>query len=151
MSAGGHLSLVLGTMSDEGKADDKDPVERVSDRVQAVVAYVAPTDLTIMVREHTDRLPAYDRFPALNLDLANAKKFSPLLEVTPDDPPTLLLAGAKDDLVPVDHNRRIHAALDEKKVVNKLVEYDAGHGFGPDVRPKAVEEMVAWFEKYLAK
>src|SRR5581483_650248 len=113
MSAGGHLSLVLGTTGDDGKADDKDPVNQVSDRVQAVVAYVAPTDRTIMVREHTDRLPAYDRFPALDLDLNNAKQLSPLQNVSSDDAPTLLLAGAKDDLVPVDHSRRIHAAFDE--------------------------------------
>ena len=48
-SAGGHLSLMLGTASDSGKPDAKDPVLRESDRVQAVVAWVAPTDLTIMV------------------------------------------------------------------------------------------------------
>jgi acetyl esterase/lipase len=151
MSAGGHLSLVLGTMSDEGKPDDADPVERVSDRVQAVVAFVAPTDLTIMVKDAPDRLPAYSRFPALDLDLPNAKLHSPLMYVSKDDAPTLLLAGAKDDLVPIDHNRNIRDAFVKEEVDHKLVEYEAGHGFGPDVMPKAVAEMVAWFETHLAK
>ena len=151
MSAGGHLSLMLGTASDEGKADAADPVERVSDRVQAVVAFVAPTDLTIMVKDAPDRLPAYSRFPALDLDLPNAKRHSPLSLVTTDDAPTLLLAGAKDDLVPIDHSRKIREAFDKEKVSNKLVEFEnAGHGFGPDVLPKAVEEMIAWFETHLA-
>lgn len=151
MSAGGHLSLVLGTAADEGKPDSKDPVERVSDRVQAVVAFVAPTDLTIMVKDAPDRLPAYGRFPALDLDLANAKRHSPLLEVSGDDAPTLLLAGVKDDLVPIDHSRKIRVAFDQLKVANKLVEYEnAGHGFGPDDLTKAVAEMVAWFETHLA-
>lgn len=152
MSAGGHLSLVLGTASDEGKADAADPIDRVSDRVQAVVAYVAPTDLTIMVKDAPNRLPAYARFPALDLDLVKAKELSPLVQVTTDDAPTLLLAGAKDDLVPIDHSRRIRDAFTEQKVAHKLVEFEnAGHGFGPDVQPKATAEMVQWFETHLGK
>jgi acetyl esterase/lipase len=152
MSAGGHLSLVLGTSSDEGKPDAADPVDRVSNRVQAVVAFVAPTDLTIMVKDAPNRLPAYSRFPALDLDLPAAKTHSPLLLVTPDDAPTLLLAGAKDDLVPIDHSRRIRDAFGEQKVPHKLVEYEnAGHGFGPDVMPQAISELVTWFETHLAK
>jgi len=151
MSAGGHLSLMLGTASDEGKADDEDPVLRVSDRVQAVVAYVAPTDLTIMVHDAPNHLPAYDKFPALSLDLEGAKTHSPLLQVTSDDAPTLLLAGAKDDLVPVEHSRRIKDALETEKVTVKLVEYpEAGHGFKPDDMQAASAEMVKWFESQLA-
>jgi acetyl esterase/lipase len=34
MSAGGHLSLMLGTTSDDGNPQADDPVERVSNRVQ---------------------------------------------------------------------------------------------------------------------
>jgi len=152
MSAGGHLSLMLGTTADDGQPDAKDPIDRVSDRVQAVVAFVAPTDLTIMVREHADRLPAYNRFPALDLDMANARKHSPLTQVSTDDAPTLLLAGAKDDLVPIDHSRRIRDAFEQQKVANKLVEFEnAGHGFGPDDMKRAAAEMVAWFETYLKR
>lgn len=152
MSAGGHLSLMLGTTSDEGNASDKDPVVRVSDRVQAVVAYVAPTDLTIMVKDAPNRLPAYARFPALDLGLTEAKSHSPLLHVTADDAPTLLLAGVKDDLVPIDHSRRIQKAFEENKVASKLVEYpEAGHGFGPKDLGLSVEEMIRWFETHLAK
>jgi acetyl esterase/lipase len=151
MSAGGHLSLMLGTTADDGKPDDKDPVQRVSDRVQAVVAFVAPTDLTVMVKDAPGRLPAYNRFPALNLDLANARLHSPLLHVTDNDSPTLLLAGVKDDLVPIDHNRRIRDAFVQEKIVHKLVEFEnAGHGFGPDDMKPAVAEMVTWFETHLA-
>jgi len=150
MSAGGHLSLMLGTASDEGNPQDKDPVLQVSDRVQAVVAYVAPTDLRIMVKEAPDRLPAYAKFPALDLEMKLAEAHSPLAQVTADDAPTLLLAGAKDDLVPVDHSRKIHAEFDAKQVANKLVEYpEAGHGFGPEDLKNSMAEMVSWFETHL--
>jgi acetyl esterase/lipase len=151
-SAGGHLSLMLGTASDAGDPQAKDPVLQASDRVQAVVAFVAPTDLRIMVWKAPDHLPAYDRFPALDLDLKAAAQMSPLLEVSADDPPTLLIAGDKDDLVPIKHSRDIYAAFQEKKVPSRLMEVaGAGHGFGGEDARRAAAEMVQWFEKYLAK
>jgi acetyl esterase/lipase len=151
ISAGGHLSLTLGTTGDDGLIKDSDPVNRVSDRVQAVVAFVAPTDLTIMVREAKDRLPAYNRFPALDLDLASAKRLSPLLHVSADDAPTLLLAGAKDDLVPIAHSQKIKAAFDQTQVPSRLMEFpEAGHGLPPADMKQAVEEMLNWFNKHLA-
>lgn len=151
MSAGGHLSLMLGTASDEGDPNAKDPVDRVSDRVNAVVAYVAPTDLRIMANDAPDRLPAYTRFPALDIDAKTAEPDSPLLHVTADDAPTLLLAGDKDDLVPVEHSRNIQAAFEKAKVKSQLIEFEgAGHGFQGEDAKKSTEEMVAWFMTHLA-
>lgn len=151
MSAGGHLSLMLGTTSDDGDANAKDPVDRVSDRVDAVVAFVAPTDLRIMAKDAPDRLPAYAGFPALDIDMKTAAVDSPLLHVTSDDAPTLLLAGDKDDLVPVDHSRKIQAAFEKEKVVSQLIEFQgAGHGFQGEDAKKATEDMVAWFVTHLA-
>lgn len=150
MSAGGHLSLMLGTASDEGDPNAKDPVDRVSDRVNAVVAYVAPTDLRVMASDAPDRLPAYEKFPALNIDMKTAAVDSPLLHVTADDPPTLLIAGAKDDLVPIAHSRNIQEAFEKSGVKSRLLEFaDAGHGFRGEDAKKSTEEMVAWFVTHL--
>ena len=150
-SAGGHLSLMLGTASDEGDVNAKDAVSKVSNRVAAVVAFVAPTDLRIMVKDDPNRLPAYARFPAFDLDMKNAEADSPLVHVTPDDPPTLLIAGDQDDLVPIEHSRNIQAAFEKAKVKSRLIEVaGAGHGFqGEDAR-KSTEEMVSWFVSQLA-
>ena len=151
MSAGGHLSLMLGTASDDGDPNAKDPVDKVSDRVNAVVAYVAPTDLRIMAKDAPDRLPAYAKFPALDIDSKTAEADSPLLHVTSDDAPTLLLAGDQDDLVPVEHSRNIQAAFEQAKVKSQLIEFKgAGHGFQGDDAKKSTEEMVAWFVTHLA-
>ena len=151
MSAGGHLSLMLGTTSDDGNSNAKDSVDKVSDRVNAVVAYVAPTDLQIMAKDAPDRLPAYAKFPALDIDMKTAAVDSPLLYVTSDDAPTLLLAGDKDDLVPVEHSRKIKAAFEKENVESQLIEFKgAGHGFQGEDAKKSTEDMVAWFVTHLA-
>ena len=149
-SAGGHLSLMLGTTADEGEPTNKDPVERVSNRVQAVVAWVAPTDLQIMVWEAPGRLPAYLNYPALNLEVAKAKNYSPLEMVTADDAPTLLVVGDKDELVPMSHSQNIQEAFEKAGVESELVVLEgAGHGFGGQHAQRAADDLVGWFEKHL--
>ena len=43
-SAGGHLSLMQGCAGNDGDPKAKDPVDRVSSRVQAVACFFPPTD-----------------------------------------------------------------------------------------------------------
>ncbi|MCP4857221.1 MAG: alpha/beta hydrolase [Fuerstiella sp.] len=149
-SAGGHLSLMLGTASDNGDPTAKDPVLQASDRVAAVVAWVAPTDLTIMVWDAPDHLPAYNRFPALELDLNEAKIHSPLQHVTPDDAPSLLVVGDEDKLVPMKHSQEIQAKFEATNVASQLIVLEgAGHGFRGKHADRAVAELVTWFEKHL--
>jgi acetyl esterase/lipase len=151
MSAGGHLSLMLGTTGDEGRSDSADPVDKVSNRVQAVVAWVAPTDLRIVIHSAPESLPAHKGFPALDMKMADAEKYSPLLFVSQDDAPTLLLAGAADDLVPIDHSRRIRDRFEESGVTHRLVEFpEAGHGLGGEDLKQATQEMVRWFTNHLS-
>jgi acetyl esterase/lipase len=148
-SAGGHLSLMLGTTSDNGNLESKDEVLRVSDRVAAVVAYYPPTDVRPWVNEESKY---YQSYPALQFDPAQAADYSPLLHVTTDDPPTLLIHGDQDKLVPIDHSEKILAAFRAKNVTSELlVIKDAAHGFRSEDRERAVNAMVAWFQKHLTK
>lgn len=151
MSAGGHLSLMLGTTADVDPPQDNDPLAGVSSRVQAVVAYVPPTDLRIMVWEAADHLPAYDRFPALELSVTEAAKYSPLLFITPDDAPTLLIVGQKDELVPIKHSQDILAVFKEQKVAVDLAVFaESGHQLLRQDMQDAMKQHVVWFTKYLA-
>jgi dipeptidyl aminopeptidase/acylaminoacyl peptidase len=116
----------------------------VSDRVAVVVAYFPPVDLR-------EILYMKDRFPALDFDPQLAESVSPLLFVSPDDPPTLLVHGEKDDLVKLSHSERIVAALEKEKVPCELVVIEgAGHGFGGADAERAATALVAWFDMYLA-
>lgn len=143
-SAGGHLSLMLGTASDDGVKDAPDEVDRTSNRVAAVVAYFPPVDLREWVGPN-------DKFPALEFDPQLAESVSPVLHVTPDDPPTLLIHGDKDDLVKLDNSERIVAELKKQKVpCDLLVIEGAGHGFPGEQGKRASQKLIQWFDKHLA-
>ena len=152
MSAGGHLALMLGTTGDDGEPDAKDKLDRVSSRVAAVVALVPPTDLRVAVWDAPESLPAYRGFPALNLPLAKAGKNSPLVHVSADDAPSLVIMGGKDKLVPAKHGQWIDEAFQKKGVEHKLIVLpDAGHSLkGDENRATLVREALGWFERHLA-
>lgn len=143
-SAGGHLALMLGTASDAGNPDAADPVEREPSRVAAVVAYYPPVDLRGIVGPN-------ESFPALDFDPAKAETISPILFVTSDDAPTLLIHGDRDDLVPIGNSERILAAFQGVNVpVDFITIEGAGHGFRGEHGQRAAAALTAWFDKYLA-
>jgi dienelactone hydrolase len=134
---------MLGTASDEGNKDSQDEIDRVSDRVAAAVAYFPPVKLS-------EILELKNRFPALDFDPKLADSVSPLLFVTSDDPPTLIVHGDKDDLVKPSNSERIKAAFDKEKVpCELLIIKGAGHGFAGKDAEQAANALVGWFDKYL--
>lgn len=153
MSAGGHLALMIGTTGDDGVPDSKHDLEKTSSRVAAVVALVPPTDLRVAVWDAPESLPAYRNFPALNLPMKKAKQNSPLVHVTSDDAPSLVIAGGKDDLVPPKHGRWIDEAFSRERVPHKLIVLpEAGHGLeGNENRAATVRETIEWFDRYLLR
>jgi len=147
-SAGGHLSLVLGTMGDDGNPDAKNEVERISSRVQAVAAFFPPTD----IREYVNHKTLSQQFPAVVFPDEQAKDVSPLLAVTKDDAPTLLIHGDKDELVPISHSERFVKAMhDIDATCELIVMKGAAHGFPGDQGTQAETALLDWFDKYLAK
>jgi carboxymethylenebutenolidase len=65
-------------------------------------------------------------------------------------PPTLLLHGAADDVVPVAAAWRVDSTLAQLGVEHRLVIYPAqGHGLSPDVDPDAERRAVRFFDRHL--
>lgn len=145
-SAGGHLSLILGTRP---VADSANGEQKSGPHVAAVAAVFPPTDLAPYVDPAN---PLRERFPALKFEPAKAADFSPLNQVSADDPPTLLVHGDKDELVPIWHSEKLDAALGEVKVAHKLVVIKgAAHGFDAEGNKKMFANMLAWFDEHLSK
>lgn len=170
-SAGGHLSLMIATAGKPGPADAKDPVDRESSRVKAVGCFFPPTDFL------NYRDPGRDIFKALKEELAAfrapfdfreldkesrrllivrgrqqrlaiAREISPVTHVTPDDPPTLILHGDADKLVPIQQaevmrDRLVSAGVPVELVVRK------GQGHGWPNWLDDIKLIADWFDRHL--
>ena len=166
-SAGGHLSLMLGLASDEGDPEATDEVLRMSSRVAAVVANYPPVDLRPRATP-SERFPATipdrslffaggivpgaaERFVAIDVEDELGASVSPILHVSADDPPTLLIHGNADALVDFNNSELIHAAFVANGVETGLVVIEgAGHGFRTaEDRAQASEAQVGWFVEHL--
>ena len=145
-SAGGHLSLVLGMASDDG---DPAADERSARAIGCFVRRYFSQSTSRLAREHVAKR---SRFPALNFEKEKAADISPILFVTPDDPPTLLIHGDADELVNISHSQKMFAAMQEHKIKSKFITLPgAGHGFRDADAAKAQAALVEWFEETLKK
>ena len=169
-SAGGHLSLMMGTSGQPENKEAKDPVDRYSSRVQAVACFFPPTDFqnwgeSGVVALGTGPLawlpapfdfvendPKTKRFERIT-DEAKLKKIaqeiSPITHISADDPPMLIIHGDKDKIVPIQQATIFIDKLKEHKIPCELVlRPGADHGWptlGQDVNLFA-----DWFDKHLA-
>ncbi len=110
-SAGGHLSLTMATQGKPGATDAKDPVDRESSAVQAVACFFPPTDYlnwrepgddAVGVGVLKDFKPAFGpRSDTAESRAVYGKEISPLYFVTAVVPPTLIVHGDADKLVPI--------------------------------------------------
>ena len=160
-SSGGHLTLMLGISSTAGEADDPDPVNRESAKLQAIVPWAAPTDLVMLNGEFGQgtfgslfgmRLMARD--PETSPQFRAYRDASPIHHVSEDDPPTLLIHGDADSVVPVKHSEMIAARMRAVNVpVELLVVPSGGHGAlfpGKSAdAPDFAGATVDWFNRHL--
>lgn len=122
-SAGGQLSLMLGLAGDDGDENSEDPVERTSNRVAATVAYYPLTDLRGLSGPN-------ERVPAFDFNAEEEPNVSPIVFVSDDDPPVLLVHGDEDSVVPIEHSQNLHQAMQEMSLEVKFVTIEgAGHSF----------------------
>src|SRR5256712_10291836 len=110
-SAGGHLSLTIGAQGGNGQEAAKDPVDRESSAVQAVACFYPPTDFLNWGKPGEDGVgygPTEKFKPAFGPRSGTAegrqllgKEISPIYYVTSNMPPTLIIHGDSDKLVPL--------------------------------------------------
>ncbi|HVC95924.1 MAG TPA: prolyl oligopeptidase family serine peptidase [Pirellulales bacterium] len=169
-SAGGHLSLMQGMAGDLGKADADDPIERVSSRVQAVACLFPPTDFlnygepgNIALGRGTlsdyrapfdfnEFVPETKRFERITDEarvLEIGRTISPVNHVSADDPPTFIIHGDADKLVPIQQAELIIEKLKAAGVTAEL-EAVAGGDHGGAAFAERLPLLADWFDKHLA-
>ncbi len=170
-SAGGHLSLMQGTAGTLGQSEAKDPVDRESSRVQAVACFFPPTDFLnygqtgeiaigrgVLKNYHAPfDFHEYDKSVNAFVPITNeerileiGKNISPVNHVSKDDPPTLIIHGDADKLVPIQQAELIIAKFQAAGVPCELVT-KKGQAHGWPELGKDFLTLADWFDKYLAK
>jgi acetyl esterase/lipase len=157
-SAGGHLSLTMGTQGGPGKAEAKDPVERESSAVQAVACFYPPTDFLNWSKPEEDWMdfertrqfaPAFGPKGATRDGRQElGKEISPVHFVTPQMAPTLVMHGDADKLVPIYQAQIFAKKCEEVGAPFKLVVKEgADHGW-PGI-DKDLAIFADWFDEHL--
>lgn len=160
-SAGGHLSLLLAAKAATGNPNAADPVERMPATVSAVGVFFPPTDFENW--RTAGSLALED--PILRAGFGNAfvpdirtapkdrlielsRELSPMRFFTAKMPPTILVHGDKDALVPIQQSQIAEARLKELGVPVRLITVrDKGHGW-PEMATEMME-ILDWFNRYL--
>lgn len=157
-SAGGHLSLVLATQGGQGDANAKDPIDKESSAVQCVACFFPPTDFLNYGKEGRSALgedvlgPFKAAFGEIPKDPAAKEKYgreiSPLYAVTSNLPPTLIIHGDIDKLVPIQQAESFQKKAEEAGANVKLIVKKGGaHGWADWL--KDFEQFVPWFDEHL--
>jgi acetyl esterase/lipase len=168
-SAGGHLSLMQGTTGADGGPKAKDPVDRVSSKVQAVACYFPPTDFLnygkpgedaigrgrlakfaapFDFREYDPNLTKYVTVTEEEKIRQIARKISPIYYVSATSAPALIIHGDADELVPIQQAETMVEKLKAAGVDAHLsVKHGGGHGWADTSKDSA--QIVDWFDSHL--
>lgn len=156
-SSGGHLSLMAAVTGDNGNPDSKDPIERISSKVQCVVAWFPPTDLVNWGATGGYSMIELARPGFFKRVLGEVKELEPQLKaispiyfVNAESPPLLLIHGDADKTVPLQQSEIMKTKYEEVgRPVKLIVQPGGGHSGWSGVMDQypAVWE---WFDQYLA-
>jgi acetyl esterase/lipase len=152
-SAGGQLSAMAATTGDL-KEFENDKWPGQSSAVQAAALWYAPSDMTDLANAPLSPENMHMGFDVKDpANAEKAKKANPISYVSSQSPPTLLVHGSADNVVPMRHSERLHDALVAANVPATLIKVEgAGHSFGQvSSVPDVMAAMLAFFDKHLKK
>jgi acetyl esterase/lipase len=161
-SSGGELSLMIATQGGPGKQDAPDPVDRKSSAVQAAAVFFPPTDFLNWGEDGTNGVgvlsmqPIQTAFGPLAFTPEGrqllGRAISPIYFLTSQLPPTFIVHGDQDKVVPLQQSQRFvqQARSLHVRAIELVIRPGKGHGW-PDfwLTPEDMGAFVAWFDRYL--
>ena len=154
-SAGGHLVALLGLTDVSAGFEGSGGYANQSSRVQAVVDMFGPADLTVGFEGN--KSPLIEQvFGTSDHASQIIKQASPVMYVSKDDPPFLILHGEKDNVVPLGQSQALYQRLASAGVpVALIIVKNGGHGLMPvgglitPARAEITKIIANFFDRYL--
>jgi acetyl esterase/lipase len=163
-SSGGQLALMVATQGGPGPSTASDPVDRESSAVQAVACFFPPTDFLNWGKPGADALGRGPMAPLVGAfgSLADTevgrqqlgRMISPIYFVTSHLPPTLIIHGDADEVVPLQQSESFVAKAKQVGAppVKLIVRKGKGHGWEEFWKSQEdVQAFADWFDQYLGK
>ena len=151
-SAGGHLSLTTGMLTEADGLDNNCPSNdgEAQPRVAAIVNWFGPTDVADLIAGVHRKNYAVAWLGSMPDKEEVAHRVSPLTYVRKDNPPIITIHGDGDDVVPYSQAVRLHQALDKAGTPNQLYTVKGGwHGqFSDEQNHKAYDAIWQFLAKY---
>jgi len=150
-SAGGHLSLTTGMLSGKEGFDRTCPSGDKPIKAAAIVNWFGITDVNDVLEGANQKRYAVRWFGNQPDRERIATSVSPMNMIRPDLPPILSIHGDADPTVPYQHAVRLHKALDDAKVPNKLLTVAGGQhgGFGAAELERLHAEIRAFLTRHV--
>lgn len=155
-SAGAHLAVLLGVSGGVAELEgDVGNHPKASSRVQAILDWYGPTNLTTILGQSTPHGLSV-RKPALQLLLGGlpeekaelARLASPTVHVTADAPPLWMAHGDQDPQVPVNQSLELQGAYERVGRPVKLeIVHGGAHGGAAFYEPARVQRAAAFLSE----
>lgn len=157
-SSGGHLSLMLGTCGSLGSNDAADEIDRESSAVQCVACFYPPTDLLNLgasTENPGDGGPPKSfrrgfgpKAESLDTWRILGRELSPIYHISQQMPPTMIVHGDADTLVPVDQSQRF---VEQAKTHGCKIQFEIrpGKGHGWPTMVFDIIRFADWFDEHL--
>ena len=170
-SAGGVISLWLGTQGRAGDPAAEDPIDRESSRVRAVACFYPGVDWVHWEEDgsnclaRTRRLGLIDGFRFRDFDPVKKEyveetdprrideilaEYSPINHVSAKSAPTFILHGDKDEIVRVEQAQVMVEKLKEAGVAAQLVVKE-GRGHSWPGQDQDLKLFADWYDKHLRR
>lgn len=149
-SAGGHLALLLGVLGKSDFVTAEYPDQ--SSRVQCVVSFFGPTDLSLYAASPglEDAYMAPFLGKACKTDPAVYKRASPIDYAGKGNPPVLMIHGTADIVVPIIHSERMLKKLQDAGVKAELITVKGkGHGWTGPTAAKTMQDALQFLDSCL--
>lgn len=155
LSAGGHLACLLGVTEASDALEGTGGYPDRSSKVQAVVSFAAPTDLTAEALQ-TDEVrvrnlePLFGGTPRMKPD--DYRKASPALYRPRTPPPFLLVHGADDAVVPIAQARAMADVLRQAGGEVRVIELEGeGQTWAGPRLTRSIDLMLTFFDEALKR